>query len=97
MGCVRHDWHHTGLSSTLAFPLDPGLLGEWLGSGCFQSTKGYSSEISVRGKGRAIECILKLLDSVLHGENQAPCAPVLGMQFHTQRLTPFSPRKSLTD
>ena len=53
------------LASALLLPFhlnkDPGLLGEGLGLGCFQIAKGYSSESSVRGKGRASGWILKLL------------------------------------
>ena len=67
----------------LHFHSNPGLLGEGLlGSGCFQTAKGYSIGCSVRGKGRAIGWILKLMlgltPSVPHGENQAPCAPNVG-------------------
>ena len=65
------------------------------------TAKGYSSESSVRGKGRATGWILKLFlgltDSAPHGENQAPSDPGWGMQFHTQSVTLFTPRKFLTD
>ena len=50
----------------------------------FHTAKGYSSESSVRSKGRATGWILKLFlghtDSVPHGENAAPRAPVWGVQ-----------------
>ena len=56
-----------------------------LGSGCFQTTKGYSSGSSVRGKRRANGWILKLLlghtVSVPHGENQDPCATIWVSSF----------------
>ena len=71
---------------------DPGLLGEGLGSTSFQTAKVYSNESSVRGKGRAIGWILKLLLGhtalALHRENQAACASILGMQLHTQTGSP---------
>lgn len=57
---------------------------EVLGSSGFHTDKGYSSESSVRGKGRATGQILKLLlgctVSAPHGEKLAPRAPEWGVQ-----------------
>ena len=83
--CVRYDWRLTDLSSTITFPFDLGHSTAWRAVRVllFPTAKGYSNEISVRGKGRAIRWILKLLpghtESVPHRKNQAPWAPVLGM------------------
>ena len=61
---------------------------------CFQTAKGYGNVSSVRGKKRAIVWILQLLRgctaSAPHGEHEAPCGPILGMQQHAHRMSVFT-------
>ena len=65
-----------------------------------QTAKGYSNDSSVRSKGRAIEWILRvLLGLILSATQRESCylCAVWSMQLHTQTVTPFAPRKFLTD
>ena len=61
---------------------------------CFKTAKGYGNASSVRGKKRAIGWILQLLRgytaSAPHGEHEAPCGPILGMQQHAHRMSVFT-------
>ena len=65
---------------------------------CFQTAKGYGNASSVRGKKRAIGWILQLLlgrtASAPHGEHEAPCGPILGMQQNAHRVSMFEPKCS---
>ena len=58
------------------------------------TAKGYGNASSVRGKKRAIGWILQLLRgctaSAPHGEHEAPCGPILGMQQHAHRMSVFT-------
>ena len=95
-----NDWHLSVLSSAIAFLLEleprPTLRGVRVQ--CFQTAKGYSIASSVRGKKRAIGWILQLLlgrtASAPHGEHEASCGPILGMQQHAHRVSVFAPKIS---
>ena len=91
-----NDWRVPVLSSTIAFlfELEPRPTLRGVSVQCFQTAKGYGNASSVRGKKRAIGWILQLLRgctaSALHGEHEAPCGPILGMQQHAHRVSVFA-------
>ena len=91
-----NDWRVPVLSSTIAFlfELEPRPTLRGVRVQCFQTAKGYGNASSVRGKKRAIGWILQLLRgctaSALHGEHEAPCGPILGMQQHAHRVSVFA-------
>ena len=91
-----NDWRVPVLSSTIAFlfELEPRPTLRGVRAQCFQTAKGYGNASSVRGKKRAIGWILQLLRgrtaSAPHGEHEAPCGPILGMQQHAHRVSVFA-------
>ena len=91
-----NDWRVPVLSSTIAFlfELEPRPTLRGVRVQCFQTAKGYGNASSVRGKKRAIGWILQLLRgctaSAPHGEHEAPCGPILGMQQHAHRMSVFT-------
>ena len=76
------------------FELEPRPILRGVRVQCFQTAKGYGNASSVRGKKRAIGWILQLLRgrtaSARHGEHEAPCGPILGMQQHAHRVSVFT-------